>query len=62
MVAGQKVALGRTHRGQEVEIHVSDTTLAIHLPGHDVRVIRRTTTRPIRNIKSDRPRTVPSVS
>ena len=62
MVAGQKVALGRTHRGQEVEILVSDTTLAIHLPGQDVRVIRRTTTQPIRNIKADRPRTVPSVS
>jgi transposase InsO family protein len=62
MVAGQKVALGRTHRGQEVEVLVSETTLAIHLPGQDVRVIRRTTTRPIRNIKADRPRTVPSVS
>jgi transposase InsO family protein len=62
MAAGQKVALGRTHRGQEVEILVSDTTLAIHLPGQDVRVIRRTTTKPIRNIKADRPRTVPSVS
>jgi transposase InsO family protein len=62
VVAGQKVSLGRTHRGQEVEILVSDTTLAIHLPGQDVRVIRRTTTQPIRNIKADRPRTVPSVS
>ena len=62
MVAGQKVALGRTHRGQEVEVLVSDTTLAIHLPGQDVRTIRRTTTQPIRNIKADRPRTVPSVS
>lgn len=62
MVAGQKVALGRTHRGQEVEVLVSETTLAIHLLGQDVRVIRRTTTRPIRNIKADRPRTVPSVS
>ena len=62
MVAGQKVALGRTHRGQEVEILVSEITLTIHLPGQDVRTIRRTTTRPIRNIKADRPRTVPSVS
>ena len=62
VVAGQKVALGRTHRGQEVEILVSETTLAIHLPGQDVRTIRRTTTQPIRNIKADRPRTVPSVS
>jgi hypothetical protein len=62
VVAGQKVALGRTHRGQEVEILVSETTLAIHQPGQDVRTIRRTTTQPIRNIKADRPRTVPSVS
>jgi transposase InsO family protein len=62
VVAGQKVALGRTHRGQEVEIFVSETTLTIHLPGQDVRTIRRTTTQPIRNIKADRPRTVPSVS
>jgi transposase InsO family protein len=62
VVAGQKVSLGRTHRGQEVEVLVSETTLAIHLAGQDVRTIRRTTTRPIRNIKADRPRTVPSVS
>jgi len=62
MVAGQNIALGRTHRGQEVQIHVSETTLTIHLPGHDVRVIQRTTTQPIRNIKANRPRPVPSVS
>jgi hypothetical protein len=62
VIAGQKVSLGRTHRGQEVEVLVSETTLSIHLAGHDVRTIRRTTTRPIRNIKADRPRTVPSVS
>jgi hypothetical protein len=62
VVAGQKVALGRTHRGQEVKILVSETTLTIHLLGQDVRTIRRTTTQPIRNIKADRPRTVPSVS
>jgi transposase InsO family protein len=62
VVAGQKVALGRTHRGQEVEILVSETTLTIHLPGQDVRTIRRTTTQPIRNIKANRPRPVPSVS
>jgi transposase InsO family protein len=62
VVAGQKVSLGRTHRGQEVEILVSETTLTIHIADHDVRTIRRTTTQPIRNIKADRPRTVPSVS
>jgi transposase InsO family protein len=62
VVAGQKVALGRTHRGQEVEVLVSETTLTIHLPGQDVRTIRRTTTQPIRNIKANRPRPAPSVS
>ena len=31
VVAGQKVSLGRTHRGQEVEILVSETTLAIQV-------------------------------
>jgi hypothetical protein len=62
VVAGQKVSLGRTHRGQEVEILVSETTLTIHIADHDVRTIRRTTTQPIRNIKADPPRTVPSVS
>jgi hypothetical protein len=54
VVAGQKVSLGRTHRGQEVEILVSETTLTIHLADHDVRTIRRTNTQPIRNIKADR--------
>jgi transposase InsO family protein len=62
MVAGQKVALGRTHRGQEVEILVSATTLAIHLAGQDLPTIGRTTTQPVRNIKANRPRPVPSVS
>jgi hypothetical protein len=62
MVAGQKVSLGRTHRGQEVEILVSETTLTIHIADQDVRTIGRTTIQPIRNIKADRPRTVPSVS
>jgi len=57
----QKVALGRAHRHQTVTIHVAETTLAIELDG-ETRVVRRTTTLPVRNIKADRPRTVPSVS
>ena len=61
MVCLQKVALGRTHRHQTVTVHVSDTTLAIELDG-ETRVVRRTTTVPVRNIKADRPRAVPSVS
>ena len=62
MVCGQKVALGRVHRWQTVTIHVADTTLAIELDDGETRVVRRTTTLPVRNIKADRPRTVPSVS
>ena len=62
MVAGQKVALGRTHQHQTVTVFVSDTTLAIELDGADIRVISRTTTQPVRSIKGQRPRTASSVS
>jgi hypothetical protein len=62
VVCGQKIALGRTHAGQTLTIAVSDTTLAIELDDHETRVVRRTTTTPVRNIKADRPWTVPSVS
>ncbi|MEU9890136.1 hypothetical protein [Sphaerisporangium sp. NPDC051011] len=51
MVAGQKVALGRIHARRIVTVHVSDTTLAIELPD-DVRIVRRTTTQAVRNIKA----------
>jgi hypothetical protein len=56
------VALGRVHRHQTVTIHVSETTLAIELDDGETRVVRRTTTLPVRNINADRPRTVPSIS
>lgn len=45
-----------------VTIHVSETTLAIELDDGETRVVRRTTTLPVRNINADRPRTVPSIS
>jgi hypothetical protein len=57
MVTGQKVALGRTHQHQTVTVIVSETTLAIELADGDVRVVRRTTTQPVRSIKGHRPRT-----
>jgi hypothetical protein len=42
---------------------VSETTLAIELPGNDDQVVRRTTTQAVRSIKGQRPRTAnPSVS
>ena len=57
MVVGQKVALGRIHKHQTVAVLVSDTTLAVEFADGDVRVIRRTTTQPVRSIKGQRPRT-----
>jgi hypothetical protein len=62
VVCGQKVALGRVHAGQALTVAVSDTTLAIELDDAETRVVRRTTTTPVRDIKAGRPRTVPSVS
>ena len=56
MVCGQKVALGRVYQHQTVTIHVSETTLAIELDEGETRVVRRTTTLAVRNIKADRPR------
>jgi transposase InsO family protein len=62
MVAGQKAALGRNHAGQTVTVMVSDTTLAIEFTDGDTRVIRRTTTQPVRSIKGQRPRTATPLS
>jgi hypothetical protein len=62
MVAGQKIALGRTRKHQTVTVLVSETTLAVELDNGDVRVIRRTTTQPVRSIKGQRPRTATSIS
>jgi hypothetical protein len=55
VVCGQKIALGRAHAGQTLSIAVSGTTLAIELDDAEARVVRRTTTTPVRNIKADRP-------
>jgi hypothetical protein len=62
MICGQKIALGRAYAGQTLAIAVSDATLAIELDDTETRVVRRTTTKPVRNIEADRPWTVPSVS
>nr|WP_319018791.1 IS481 family transposase [Microbispora sitophila] len=61
MVVGQKVALGRIHARAIVTVHVSDTTLTIELPD-DTRVVRRTTTQPVRSVKAARPRKAGHVS
>jgi Integrase core domain len=62
MVAGQKIALGRTHAGQTVTVLVSDTTLAVELGDGETRAVPRTTTRPVRSIEGQRPRTAASHS
>lgn len=57
VVCGQKIALGRA--GQTLAVAVSETPLAIELDA-EPRVVRRTTTKPVRNIKADRPWTASS--
>ena len=61
MIAGQIIALGRTHAGQIVTVQATDTSLTIDL-GDDRTVIRRTTTQPVRSIKAHRPRKAGYVS
>jgi hypothetical protein len=62
IMAARKVALGRVHKHQTVTVMVAETTLAIELDDEEVRVVRRTTTQPVRNIKRQRPRNAASVS
>jgi hypothetical protein len=57
MVAGQKVALGRTHAGQTVTVPVSATTLDVEVGDGETRTVPRTTTQPVRSVKGQRPRT-----
>jgi transposase InsO family protein len=57
MVAGQKVALGRTHAGRTVAVTVGDTELTVECDD-DIRTFRRTTTTPVRSFKAHRPRKV----
>jgi hypothetical protein len=62
MVVGQKIALGRIHAGQTVTVLVSETTLTVELDDGDTRIIRPTTTQPVRSIKGQQSRTATSVS
>jgi transposase InsO family protein len=61
-ICGQRIGLGRGYARRTLTIAVSETTLAVELDDGDVRVIRRTTTQPVRNIKSRLPRTATSIS
>lgn len=59
--AGHRVRTSRrpVSARQTVTIAVSDTQ-SIELDDQEVRMMRRATTLPVRNIKADRPWTVPS--
>jgi hypothetical protein len=39
MVAGQKIALGRTHQHQTVTVRVSETTLTVEFDDGDTRTV-----------------------
>jgi transposase InsO family protein len=60
MVCRQVVSLGRPYAGRTVTVHVSDTTISVELDGQ-VRVIRRTTDVPVRNVKANKPHGAPYV-
>ena len=54
LVAWQKIALGRAQAGRTVTVHVAEHALTIETEGGP-RTVTRTTTRPIRNLKANRP-------
>jgi hypothetical protein len=54
LVTRQKIALGRAPAGRTVTVHVAEHTLTIQTEGGPAPVTR-TTTRPIRNLKANRP-------
>ncbi|MEV6313762.1 IS481 family transposase [Streptomyces sp. NPDC051776] len=60
MVCRQVVSLGRPYAGQTVTVHVSDTTISVELDDQ-VRMIRRTTDVPVRNVKANKPHGAPYV-
>ncbi|MFF7600587.1 hypothetical protein ACFZA7_37245 [Streptomyces mirabilis] len=60
MVCRQVVSLGRPYAGQTVTVHVPDTTISVEVDGQ-VRVIRRTTDVPVRNVKANKPHGAPYV-
>jgi signal peptidase I len=56
VVCRQPIRLGRTYAGQTVAVHVTDSTATVELDG-EARVVPRTTTLPVRNIKAKARRT-----
>ena len=56
-VAGQKLALGRTHAHTVVTVHVAEHTITVDHDDGAQRTFRRTTTQPVRSYKAQHPRT-----
>lgn len=61
-VLGPLAAVSGVLFGLPAAVLVSDTTLAIEFLHGDTRVIRRTTTQPVRSIKGQRPRAATPIS
>jgi hypothetical protein len=57
LVAGQKLALGRTHAHTVVTVHVAEHTMTVEFPHGAQRTFTRTTTQPIHRWNAHRPRT-----
>ncbi|MER5462008.1 hypothetical protein ABT010_15215 [Streptomyces sp. NPDC002668] len=60
MVCRQVVSLGRMYAGQTVTVRVAEPTFTAELDG-GVRVIKRTTSVPVRNVKANKPHEVSDV-
>jgi len=54
MIAGQRIALGRSHAGRTVTVLASDTTVTVELGDEEAGVIRRTTTHAVRSVIGQR--------
>jgi transposase InsO family protein len=57
LVAGQKLALGRSHAHTVVTVHVAEHTITVKFPDGAQRTFTRTTTKPVRSWKAQHPRT-----
>lgn len=56
MVAGQYISIGRAHAHTVVTLHVAEHTIAVDLSDNDRRTFTRTTSKPVRSMKAQRPR------
>ncbi|MDQ4033673.1 MAG: IS481 family transposase [Actinomycetota bacterium] len=60
LVAGQKLALGRSQAHTVVTVHVAEHTITVEFPDGAQRTFTRTTTQPVRSYKAQRPRNQPA--